>query len=154
MVSIVLVAVALLGARSVLAVDLVDGLPRVRDDGALAFADATVHLRGVDLPLLERVCEERIRPVRCAPRAVLAVERRVRGFVRCRLTGRRSDGVLQGVCTQERARLLDPPEDLAVRLLLEGLAFARPDAPATYLQLERIARARGDGFWSRGPTLR
>lgn len=152
--AIVLVAVALLGARPVLAQDLVDGLPRVRDDGALAFADATVHLHGVDLPLLERVCEERIRPVRCAPRAVLALERRLRGFVRCRIIARRGDGTLEGVCTQEAPRPLDPPQDLAARLLPDGLAFARPDAPAARLQLERITRARGEGFWSGGLTVR
>jgi endonuclease YncB( thermonuclease family) len=133
---------------------VVDGLARVRDDGALVLDGSVVRLSGIDIPFLERVCEERIRPVRCAPRAVLALERRVRGFVRCRLTGRRADGVLEGVCTQEGARLLDPPEDLAAWLLLEGLAFARPDAPAGYLQLERLAQARGNGFWSRGLTLR
>lgn len=134
--------------------EVVDGLARVREDGALVVGDVVVRLHGIDVPPIERTCESRIRPVRCAPRAVLALERRVRGFVRCTIEGRAADGVLEGVCTQEPARLLDPPEDLAAWLLLEGLAFARDDAPAAYRRLERLAEARGAGFWTRGLLLR
>ena len=80
-------------------------------------------------------------PLRCGPRAVLALELRVEGeFVHCMPRTRLSDNSISATCTVG-------DDDLAAWLIERGWALATPDAPFAYTALERIARAKGIGVW-------
>lgn len=59
------------------------GAAIVKDDGTLLVRQRIVRLFGIVIPRTGRTCDTGIRPARCGPRAVLALERRARGFVRC-----------------------------------------------------------------------
>ena len=119
---------------------------RVKDDGTLRVSNRTVHLYGIYIPPTNRQCRTQIRPVRCAPRAALALEFKIQGFVFCESQRRNRDGSIQAVCYVDRTPL-DPGEDLAAYLLRNGWALARPEAPFEYHALERIARSRELGVW-------
>ena len=118
----------------------------VQDDGSLKIKGKTVHLDGVYLPPTERQCQTRIRPVRCAERAVLALEFRIQGFVHCFPKSTNSDRSLNAVCYVDRTSF-DAGEDLAAYLIRKGWALALPDAPFEYHALEEIARHQGAGVW-------
>lgn len=112
----------------------------VQRDATLRVDGRTIHLYGIHVPPTEEACRTHERPVRCAPRAVLALEFKIHGFVRCRPTGRNPDGTLVAVCRADG-------EDLGAYLLQRGWALALPDAPFEYTALERIARHRHVGVW-------
>ena len=118
----------------------------VQDDGSLRIQGRTVYLDGIYLPPTERQCEVRIRPVRCAQRAALALEFRIQGFVYCVPKSTNADGSLNASCFVDRTSF-DPGEDLAAYLIRKGWALALPDAPFEYQALEKIARHRGVGVW-------
>jgi endonuclease YncB( thermonuclease family) len=118
----------------------------VQDDGSLLIKNRVVHLYGIWLPETERQCRTVIRPVRCASRAVLALEFKIQGFVHCEPRRERPDGSLEALCRVGRTGF-DPGEDLAAYLLEQGWALALPDAPFEYLSLERLARHQGRGLW-------
>ncbi|AGA89712.1 micrococcal nuclease-like nuclease [Thioflavicoccus mobilis 8321] len=142
----VLLLVACLSfAASVSARELV-GHAFVRDDGSLLIRERVVHLYGIFIPETSRQCRDWIRPVRCAERAVLALDFIVQGFVRCEPQFERADGSLEAICHVERTSF-DPGIDLAAYLIEKGWALARPEAPFEYQAVERIARARGRGVW-------
>ena len=113
---------------------------RVNDDGSLEVGRRTVHLYGIHIPRTDRVCRRSIRPVRCAPRAALALDFKIDTFVRCERKARRPDRSIVGQCWVD-------DEDLSAYLLARGWAAALPDAPVEYQVLERIARHRGLGVW-------
>ncbi len=113
----------------------------VQDDGSLRVQGRTIRLFAVHIPPSERICRTFIRPVRCAPRAALALDFRIAArFVRCQRAGADRDGSLLVVCRVDG-------QDLGAYLIAQGLALARPEAPFSYIALERIARARHLGFW-------
>lgn len=112
----------------------------VQADGTLRVDGRTVQLYGIHVPPTEQACSTRERPVRCAPRAALALEFKIQGFVRCRPIERNPDGSLVAVCRADG-------EDLSAYLLQRGWALALPDAPFEYAALERIARQRHVGVW-------
>ncbi len=112
----------------------------VRDDATLEVAGRRLRLYGIFIPGTERVCEHRIRPVRCAPRAVNSLRFKVQGFVSCRLGGRYDDGSIAAYCSVGA-------QDLGEYLIERGWAVALPDAPFAYHVSERIARHRGFGLW-------
>lgn len=118
----------------------------VGQDGSLRIHRQTVHLWGVLWVDTPRDCLPQVRPVHCGPRAVLALEQAITGFVRCTERGRRRDGSLVGQCYTGYSAL-SPGEDLAAWLLQRGWVAAAPDAPPAYAVLERIARHRGLGLW-------
>lgn len=124
-----------------------DGLAIVRDDGTLSIGGTVVRLFGIYLPQLERSCRTSIRPPVCAPKAVLVLENKVRGFVRCEIVRRGADGVLEGICGQRGRDSFAPREDLAAFLVQEGFALAAPEAPPEYRALERLAESRELGLW-------
>lgn len=113
---------------------------RVNDDGSLKVGRRTVHLYGIHIPKTDRVCRRSIRPVRCAPRAALALDFKIDTFVRCERKAERPDRSVVGQCWVD-------DEDLSAYLLARGWAAALPDAPVEYQVLERIARRRGLGVW-------
>ena len=114
----------------------------VQEDGTLRVDGKTVHLYGIHIPTIGRTCRTFIRPVHCAPRAVLQLDFKVQGFVYCDRVHRNADGSESSICRTGRDR-----EDLAAWLLYRGWAVARPGAPIEYVTLERFARANHRGFW-------
>lgn len=113
----------------------------VNDDGTLRIRGRTIHLYGILIPPTDRTCRRSIIPVRCAPRAALALDFKVDShFVRCDLRIKNRDGSYVGYC-----RIDD--EDLSAYMLERGWATALPDAPPLYRVLERIARHKGFGVW-------
>ena len=115
---------------------------KVQDDGTLRVNGRTVHLYGIYIPTIQYTCRSFIRPSRCAPRAVLQLDFKIRGFVYCDEVQRFRDGSRSAVCRTGRHR-----EDLAAWLLTRGWAVALPGAPIEYITLERFAQANGRGFW-------
>jgi len=118
----------------------------VQDDSSLRIKGRTVHLYGLYIPSSNRQCRTQIRPVRCAPRAALALEFKIQGFVRCEERREREDGSVEAVCYVDSSPF-SPGEDLGAYLIQQGLALALPDAPFEYHALERIARHNQLGVW-------
>jgi endonuclease YncB( thermonuclease family) len=118
----------------------------VQDDGSLLISQTQVHLYGIYIPPTSRYCRTQIRPVRCASRAVLALDFKLQGFVSCEPRTVNSDGSLNAVCFVGRTQF-DPGEDLGAYLIERGWALALPDAPFEYHALERIARHNSRGVW-------
>ena len=112
----------------------------VEDDASLLIQNTRVHLYGIHIPDTGRSCETRIRPVKCASRAALALEFKIQGFVRCEILESYRDGSAGGQCFYDG-------EDLAAYLIGKGWALALPDAPFGYHAQERIARHRDMGVW-------
>jgi endonuclease YncB( thermonuclease family) len=115
---------------------------RVQDDGTLRVNGKTVRLYGIHIPTSQRTCRSNIRPVRCAPRAVLQLDFMIRGFVYCDEVQRFRDRSIAAICRTGPDR-----EDLAARLLDQGWAVALPGAPFEYIALERFAQSNKRGFW-------
>jgi endonuclease YncB( thermonuclease family) len=118
----------------------------VQDDGRLQVGRYLVRLNGIYIPQTERTCRSWISPVRCADRAVLALDFKISGFVQCFPVARLRDGALDATCYVGRTAF-DDGEDLSAYLLRRGWALALPDAPFEYHALEKIARHRGLGVW-------
>ena len=129
---------------------VVDGLGIVRENGTLSVGGRPVRLFGIIIPQVGRTCRSSVRPPRCAPAAVLVLEDKVTGFVRCEIVRQGRDGIPEGVCGVRGGDLFAPREDLAAWLLQEGFALAGPEAPPEYFALERLAQARQLGLWNPG----
>ena len=123
-----------------------EGLAIVRDDGSLLIKERVVRLHGIYIPPTDRQCRDWIRPVRCDSRAVLALDFRAKGFIRCFVVREHDDRSLEATCYADRTSF-DPGEDLAAYLIERGWALALPDAPFSYHALERIASQRQLGVW-------
>lgn len=118
----------------------------VNDDGTLKIKGRIVHLYGIYLPPTDHTCRSNIRPVRCASRAALELDSKIRGFVRCEPQSRNDDGSLNAICYVDSSSFSEG-EDLGAYLLSWGWAVALPNAPFEYHVLEDIARERGLGIW-------
>jgi endonuclease YncB( thermonuclease family) len=114
----------------------------VQDDGTLVTGSGhRLELYGIYIPLIERTCRTFIVPSRCGPRSVLMLDFKINGhFVHCDRLGGPQNGITSAVCRVDG-------EDVAVWMLEQGWAVARPDAPFEYLVLEKIARERNRGIW-------
>jgi len=112
----------------------------VRDDATLDVAGRHMRLYGIYAPKTARICERRVRPVRCGSRAAQALRFKIRGFVSCESKGTYADRSIAALC-----RFRD--EDLGAYLLARGWALALPGAPFQYHVLERIARHHSLGVW-------
>lgn len=123
-----------------------EGLAIVRSDGSLLIKERVVRLHGIYIPPTERQCREWINPVRCDSRAVLALDFRVKGFIRCFVQHENVDDSLDAVCYADRTSF-DPGEDLAAYLIQRGWALALPYGPFEYHALEKIASRRELGVW-------
>ena len=84
--------------------------------------------------------------MRCDSRVVLALDFKVKGFIRCFPQSENRDGSLNAVCYVNRTGF-DPGEDLAAYLLERGWALALPQAPFEYHALEKIAISQEVGVW-------
>jgi len=118
----------------------------VNDDGSLRINRKTIHLYGIYIPRTVENCRTSQQPPVCGTRAALALEFKIRGFVRCEIMNENSDGSLTGLCRINYSSF-EEGEDLSAYLLERGWAVALPDAPFEYQALEKIARSRGMGVW-------
>lgn len=115
----------------------------VQDDGSLKVSRKKIWLDGIYIPLTDRTCRTYIQPIRCGPRAVLALDFKIGPyFVNCEVKSENPDGSINAVCKVKG-------EDLAAWMLSQGWAVARPDAPFEYAVLEKIACHQGRGIWGR-----
>ncbi len=143
-----LVLLAALASVSDAALAEAGRLAFVQPDGTLKVGNRTIRLYAIHIPPTDRVCRTFLQPARCAPRAVLQLERMVHGFVWCDAVHGNPDGTVSAVCrVRKNDSRLGSRRDLAAELLLHGWAVALPGAPFEYITLERIARAHGRGVW-------
>jgi len=138
--------VALLSSPGLVLAVEIEGPAIVRSDGTLLIKERIIHLDGIYLPPTDRQCRDWIRPVRCDSRAVLALDFKVKGFIRCFAKSENQDGSLNAVCYVDRTSF-NRGEDLAAYLLERGWAIALPHAPFEYHALEKIALSRKLGVW-------
>ncbi len=113
---------------------------KVRADASLKVGSRVVRLYGIHVPPMGRTCRSNLRPARCASHAVLALDFKIRGFVRCKPVYRNRDRSVTALCRNRGV-------DLGAYLIERGWAVARPDGPFEYQVLERIARERNMGVW-------
>lgn len=118
----------------------------VNKDATLHIKGKTIHLYGIHIPSTGKHCRTNIRPVICGSRAVLALEFKIQGFVRCEIMGKNDDRSLVGRC-RVKASSFNDGTDLSAYLLEHGWAVALPNAPIEYQVLEKIAYRRGAGVW-------
>ena len=119
----------------------------VRGDGLLQIQGRIVYLHGIYIPPTGQTCRTRVRPIRCASRAALALEQKVRGLVRCAVQAQNADGSLSAFCFVDGRSVLDADVDLGAWLIQQGWAVAAPGAPFEYGVLEDIARTQRLGVW-------
>jgi endonuclease YncB( thermonuclease family) len=127
--------------------------PRVLHSYAIINPDATmivrnrlVRLYGIFIPEDDQLCGRTLRPVYCGNRAAVALNFKVRQFVRCDVVETYDDGSVGAYCAVGAGRF-DDGEDLGAYLISNGLALAAPGAPFQYQALERIAAVNGRGVW-------
>jgi endonuclease YncB( thermonuclease family) len=118
----------------------------VHDDGTLRIKRKTIHLYGIHIPKTGQNCRTNQTPPVCGSRAAIALEFKIKGFVRCEIIEENADSSLVGWCRVNASRF-DEGEDLSAYLLERGWAVALPDAPIEYQTLEKIAYRRGVGIW-------
>lgn len=119
----------------------------VQDDGSLLVRGQIMRLYGVVIPLGGRYCQGWMGPARCrSSTAALALDFRIRGFVRCEPVEQYADGSVGAFCSVGSARLGDD-EDLGAYLISRGHAFAAPWAPYEYAILQELAKVNRRGLW-------
>jgi endonuclease YncB( thermonuclease family) len=118
----------------------------VNEDGTLRIKGKTVHLYGIHIPETSRNCRTNQQPMFCGSRAAVALEFKIKGFVRCEIIERNPDRSVTGLCRVNYSAM-NEGDDLSAYLLERGWALALPDAPFEYQALERIARSKGVGVW-------
>ena len=118
----------------------------INADGSLRISGKTVHLYGIYIPDTNQTCSRNRNPRVCGSRAVVALDFKIDGFVRCEILQRNDDGSVAGRC-RVNASHFDDGEDLSAYLLQKGWAVALPDGPFEYHTLEKIARSRQFGIW-------
>lgn len=113
----------------------------IEPDGSMRMSGNVIRLHGIYIPPTGETCHMFERPVRCGPRAALALEFKVSGvFVHCQPLMCYPDNSVVATCAADG-------DDLGAWMLERGWAVATPDAPFEYTALERIARAKGIGVW-------
>lgn len=124
------------------------GLAKVQADGSLRIRGTTIQLHGIHIPRTNRICDTKLRPIRCRTRAILALERRIRGFVRCTPLHKDRHRRVRAICIADgEGSVLAPKIDLGAWMIEQGWAVAAPGAPFEYVALERIARTNRRGVW-------
>jgi len=112
----------------------------VRQDATLLVGSRVVRLYGIYVPPMGRTCRTNLLPAKCGSHAVLALDFKIRGFVRCRQIAKHRDRSIT-------ARCLNKGVDLGAYLIERGWAVALPYGPFEYHVLEKIARNRSMGIW-------
>lgn len=145
LVQVVLIVSTLLVYTEVIAEELTS-YAFVNDDATLRIKKKTIHLYGIHIPKSSQDCRTSQHPPVCGSRAVLALEFKVKSFVRCEIISENPNGSLTGLCRVNYSHF-EEGDDLSAYLLERGWAVALPDAPIEYHTLEKIARSRGMGVW-------
>jgi endonuclease YncB( thermonuclease family) len=138
--------IALLFTVASVAIADITGYALVQNDGSLKVDRRIIRLYGIYIPPTETTCRSFLQPRHCAPRAILALDFKIQGFVHCEEKEVNEDGSINAVCYADYTSV-SKGEDLAAYLLEQGWAVALPDAPFEYHVLERIARNKGFGIW-------
>lgn len=118
----------------------------VNEDGTLRIKKKTIHLYGIHIPTSSKNCRTNQQPLFCGERAALALEFKIKSFVRCEIISENPNGSLTGQCYANYSNF-EEGEDLSAYLLERGWAVALPDAPIEYQTLDRVAQSRGMGMW-------
>jgi len=118
----------------------------INEDATLRIQKKTIHLYGIHIPVTNQGCQTRQHPPVCGSRAALALEFKIRSFVKCEVVSDNPDGSVTGLCWVNYSHF-EEGDDLSAYLLERGWAVALPDAPIEYQALERVARSRGMGVW-------
>ena len=118
----------------------------INEDGTLRIKKKTVHLYGIHIPKSSTNCRTSQHPPVCGQRAALALEFKIKSFVRCEIISENPNGSLTGQCFANYSNF-EEGDDLSAYLLERGWAVALPDAPIEYHTLDRIAQSRGIGMW-------
>ncbi len=118
----------------------IESYATVNDDATLQVRHKHIRLFGIHVPATSRYCRTTLRPARCAPRAALALDFKIRGFVECHPVRRHADRSIS-------ARCYNDGEDLGAYLIDRGWAVAAPGAPFEYTVIEKIARQHHRGVW-------
>ncbi|MCU0894147.1 MAG: hypothetical protein MUD06_07455 [Rhodospirillales bacterium] len=119
----------------------------VQEDGSLLVRGTIMRLYGVVIPHGGRYCQRRTGSPRCrSTAAALALDFRIRGFVRCEPVEQYADGSVGAFCSVGSVRLGDD-EDLGAYLIANGHAFAAPWAPYDYAILQELAKVNRRGLW-------
>ncbi len=113
---------------------------KVRPDATLMVGSRLVRLYGIAIAPGGRTCRPNLRPVKCGSNAALALDFKIRGFVRCQQMQKYRDGSITALCRNKGV-------DLSAYLIERGWAVALPGGPFSYQVLERIARSRSMGVW-------
>lgn len=144
---LLLIALVTLGAAPAPAAAAITNWAIVRDDATLRIQGRTIRLFGIYVPPSGRTCRTEISPVRCGSRAALALDAKIRGFVRCEIVARAPDRSADAFCFIRGDSVLAPEIDLGAWLIEQGLAVASPDAPFEYHVLQDIAQVQRAGIW-------
>ncbi len=131
---------------SPVAAEILHSYAIINDDATMLVRGKLVRLYGIFVPEDDRLCSRVMRPATCGTRAAVALDLKVRQFVRCEVVAEYDDRSLGAYCAVGAGRFSDG-EDLGAFLIRQGLAMAGPDAPFAYQALERIAAANGRGVW-------
>jgi endonuclease YncB( thermonuclease family) len=117
------------------------GYAFVQQDCSLDVGERLVRLFGIYVPPTDRICRTWELPVKCGPRAALALDFEIgSNFVSCAEKEENPDGSMTGTCRVDGG-------DLGAWMLENGWAVALPHAPSEYHALEKLARAKGLGIW-------
>ena len=141
-----LAAVALVLLHTAANADELHSYAKVNEDGSLLIENTLVRLYGIYIPETDRTCETYRQPPVCGPRAALALNFIIQGFVLCDIIGENDYGESVGWC-RVGATAHERGTDLSAYLLERGWAVALPVAGVEYKTLEEMARARGLGIW-------
>ena len=85
-------------ASTSLAAREISSYAAVNEDGTLRISGKTVHLYGIYIPDTNHTCSRNRNPPVCGSRAVLALEFKIDGFVRCVIINTNDDGSVVGWC--------------------------------------------------------
>lgn len=118
----------------------------VRSDASMLVRGRVIHLFGIAIPDDGQFCTGNVRPALCGSRAAVALEQKIRTFVRCRPLVRHADGSIAARCVTNHGKF-KAGEDLGLWLIGQGLALATADAPPAYHAQERIALVNRRGVW-------
>lgn len=118
----------------------------VRSDASMIVRGRVIRLFGIHIPDDAPFCTGNVRPALCGSRAAVALEQKIRTFVRCRPVFRYGDGSIAARCVTNHGKF-KAGEDLGLWLIGQGLALATADAPDAYHAAERIALVNRRGVW-------
>jgi endonuclease YncB( thermonuclease family) len=119
----------------------------VQDDATLRVRGKTIRLYGVYIADTRPFCGTTFRPARCKTRAAVALDSKIRGFVRCVPQVQYRDRSVGAFCSVDGGSTTAPPIDLGGYLIREGWAVALPEAPFAYHTYQEIAKVNGRGVW-------